>query len=396
MKRKMNRRKGRASALLLALVLAMGSGPSLAEVHGQTKAETENPQKTAAWETEWMVTEVPELVLPSRTVAVVGHEYNMYLENVINGYSDRCYVTVTIRPAVSGAHLLSDVLRITPGEEDIGSHQVRVSVRDKVTGQPTDEKVMTLEVIEDMPVTGKKVIYIGDSLTYAGIFPAEIQYHLSHGGLVSLGTRPLDVPIGDQLYHVDVEGRNGWSAEHYVTLDSRNGLENPFWDGTKFNFAYYMKRQNYPDVDVVCIGLGTNGGDTAQTYDGLTEMIRSIRKYSRDVLILIGLTTPPSTQDGCGNNNGLQSSQELKRRFLNMDRKMIALFENTEDPNLDIVELYFHLDTKHDFETILQPVSARNPRLVERQNENVHPSEYGYMHFADAYYNRMLYHFSRR
>jgi hypothetical protein len=275
--------------------------------------------------------------------------------------------------------------------DDIGTHTVTLTIYRKKDYFAVESKTLTLEVIANATVTAKKVIFIGDSLTNAGVYPAEIQYVMSNGGIVSVGTRTTACTIGGVSYTVNHEGRSGWAAYDYTrsVADYRTDVENPFWDGSKFSFSYYMQNSEVDVPDVVCIGLGTNGGING-VADVLT-MVQSIREYSATLPILVVLTAPPASQNGCGQHNGLQCAAELKNDFLSCCKNYINNYENQTDSYLDIIELYFELDTEYDFPTVTIPVSARNPQTMTVQNNNVHPSEYGYLHFADAYYNRILY-----
>lgn len=342
----------------------------------------------------------PRLVLPAETVAVVGHEWNLYADNVVQILGDSYYLHVAISPAIAKprAMMLDRNLRITPDESDIGDHTMTVTLRSKYDNSIAQTATMTLHVIADTSVTGKHVLFIGDSLTDAGIYPAEIQHNLSNGGIVSLGTRTDTVTIDGASLTVNHEGRAGWASYDYTRSVSnyRTDVDNAFWDGAAFNFGWYMEQQGYTELDAVCIGLGTNGlGKTETVCAALDEMIASIRQYSATVPILVALTAPPAKQDGCGINVGLQYSDDLKVLQIEMVEEYLRRYQGTSDANLDVIELYFHLDCENDFNTVTQSVSARNPAQIVRQNNNVHPSVYGYLHFADAYYNRLLYHLTK-
>lgn len=349
---------------------------------------------------------IPELILPTDTVAVVGHEWNMYFDNVFQVLTEGYDVMVSFTVIPEGSTIKTnswqfiDELRITPTVQDVGDYTIaiRLSNRKKRTGWVV-EKTMTLHVITDSALSNKKVIFIGDSLTNAGVYAAEIQHNLSNGGITSLGTRTATPTIDDVQLSVNHEGRAGWGAYDYTRTVTpyRTDVENAFWNPTKgaFDFSYYMQQQGYDGVDVVCIGLGTNGLEASDakvknTTDALQIMIDSIREYSPTVKILIALTPPPATQDGTGKHAHLQSAADLKRAEMMQVKKYLEMWQNTSDANLDVIELYFHIDRQRDFNTVTEAASFRNPEQVTRQNNNVHPSNYGYLKFADAYYNRIL------
>ena len=333
----------------------------------------------------------PKFVLPANSVAVVGHEWNCYFDNVIRGMDFEKYAVYVrgISGTVSSKKCFEKFLRIEPVAGDIGTHTVNMQIIDKKYCTVVDDATFTLHIIADDTLTGKKVMFIGDSLTNFGIYPAEVQFNLSNGGIESVGTRQRTVTIGGESYTVNHEGRAGWASYDYTrSVETyKTDVANPFWDGTQFSFSYYMANSGVSKPDVVCIGLGTNGG-TAGIADVLT-MVESIHDYDSSIPVLVALITPPASQNGCGYLTGIQSAAMLKSDFLTVNEAYIAEYEG--GTNTDIVELYFQFDREHDFPTEIIAVSARNPETMVVQANNVHPSDYGYLHFADAYYNKLLY-----
>lgn len=111
------------------------------------------------------------------------------------------------------------------------------------------------------------------------------------------------------------------------------------------------------------------------------------------MMVIVSAIAPPATQDGAGYNNGLQSAANIKNLFLNVDTDYITRY--ADKAHSDIATLYFNLDREYDFDTVNVPVSSRNPAQITIQSNNVHPSEYGYLKFADSYYNKILYHLTK-
>lgn len=337
-------------------------------------------------------TKKPHFVVPSTSVAVVGHEYNVFFESVIRGMNWEKY-SVKVNPAISvhNSHLYKRCFRFTPTSDDIGTHTLTMSIYENNGFTEIETVNITLKIIADTSVTGKKVLFIGDSLTDEGIYEAEIQYNMTNQGIISIGTRTSTCTIGSDTFTVNHEGRGGWGAYDYTrsTPHYKTDKDNPFWDGEKFNFSYYMANSGVDAPDVICIGLGTNGNISG--LNDVLEMVESIREYSTTIPIFVTLIAPPAYQDGVGFHNGLQCAQELKERFLQVNENYIENYDNNSSmPNVDIVELCFHIDRDNDFGTAEVDASARNPNKITIQTNNVHPSKYGYMHFADAYYNRIL------
>lgn len=339
---------------------------------------------------------VPEIILPAHSYAIVGHQWNLYYENLFRSLPDKYNVKFSFSRANASnqAKYLDDCLRFTPtsASQDLGNHTVTVTLQNRETGETAAEKSFTLTVIADTTLSGKKVIFIGDSLTDADIIPAEIQYNLSGEGITSIGTISNTATIGGQQYSVNDEGRSGWATYDYTrTVENyRTDKTNPFWDGSAFNFGWYIQQNGYSGINAVVIGLGTNGlSHQTEAVAAMDIMIQSIRAYSNDLPILISLITPPATQNGCGNHNGIQCAAEQKRKQLDLVKTYISKYDGKLS-NVYVAELYFNLDREHDFPTAEQAASSRNPTLVERQIDNVHPNEYGYLKMADVYYANLL------
>lgn len=336
---------------------------------------------------------IPKLVLPTESIAVIGHEWNMYYENVIYGLTDEYYVKCRCSSITSmNAHALSDCLRFTPSAGTAGDKTVTIEIHSKRTGALIDSGSFNLKVIADKTLTGKNVIFIGDSLTDDGVYPAEIQYNLSNNGITSLGTITETVNIEGNSYTISHEGRGGWSAGDYVTQARVSGVNNPFFNPVTetFDFSYYMTNAGFPSVDVVSIYLGTNADPTIDdTINYLDTMIESIHEYNPNVKILINTMHESAGQDGCGNHNQLQNAQEMRNDRLNKTSRILEEY-TTGHANVYPTTLYFNVDGEHDYATVVQPLSSRNPNTIVRQNNNVHPSVYGYLKFADVIYNKMI------
>lgn len=341
----------------------------------------------------------PEIILPSKAVAVENHEFNIYYDNVIICDNiDNYYVDCSISPSTfqnnEATIMLNECFRITPPIGSSGTYTVTINLCDKYNREVLVSNSITLKVIPDTEVSNKRVVFIGDSLTEAGVYPAEIQYNLSSGGIQSLGARSKTVYINGEAFTVNHEGRSGWSAYDYVTKYSDdNDYINSFWnpDTAKFDFSYYMSELGYSGVDIVCINLGTNSESISITCSAIDEMITSIHKYNSNIKILISLIPAGATQDGYGMRIGMQCSDSHKIAILNLVKEYIKRYDGVIN-NVDVTEVYFNLDRKLDFNVVEQAASARNPMIVVRQSNNVHPSIYGYLKFADVYYNNILYH----
>lgn len=338
----------------------------------------------------------PFIVVPKESIALVGHEWNMYFENVIGGYTDLYFAKARCTDADSmNGKLYEDVLRFTPSAGAVGDHTVYISIYSAVSGNLVTETTFTLHVLSDDTITGKKAIFIGDSLTDDGYYPCEIQGHLSNGGITSIGTRSDTREIDGDTITASNEGRGGWTSSNYMNDASVGGVDNAFFNPTTetFDFSYYMSQNSFSDVDVVSIYLGTNADSSFDvTLSNLDAMIDSIHKYSSSIKVIICLYHQVANQSGCGNHNGLQVSKEMSIDRMQKNQVLISRYENNPDyPNVHIAELNFSVDGNNDYAKVTQPLSARNPETIVRLNNNVHPNVYGYLKIADVLYNRIRY-----
>lgn len=339
-----------------------------------------------------------DVVLPSKVYGYVGGEFNIYNENVaFITQKDRYYVFWEIND-ISDYKVYSDRLELIPTTQMIGTHTITCFVKDKYNSITVYKKQITFEIIANQSVSNKKVLFIGDSLTNAGYYPHFIEY-LSNNGIQSIGTRETEVWSSfvegrkDIVHH---EGRGGWSAQDYTRTypNYRTNYDNPFWDGNKFDFGYYMSEQGYSRPDAVFLNLGTNEVEALdKQVEAIKIMINSIHDYDSTIPVFVHLITPPATQDGwayTGDGSSGYSDSNLFDMNARAERKRyIEEFDN-KITNVFISPAYFNLDRFNDYATVEEQLSQRNPKMVVRQANNVHPSRYGYYKLADVYYADLM------
>ena len=336
-----------------------------------------------------------DVTLPSKSYAYVGGEFNIYNENVaFITQKDRYYIFWSI-DNINDYRVYSDRLRILPTSDMIGTHEVTLQILDRFNNSVVYSKSFTLEIVANTPVTNKKVLFIGDSLTNAGYYPHFVEY-LSNNGIQSIGTRESEVWSSFVEGRKDIvrhEGRGGWSAMDYVRnyAEYRTDAPNPFWNETtgKFDFSYYISSQGYSRPDAVFINLGTNlVYFLAGTINATKEMITSIHAYDSTIPIFVSLIIPPATQEGRA-YSGHGDSHVFEKHARNQRKEYIKEFEN-KLANVDVSPVYFNLDRYYDFPTAEEPVSQRNPTIVVRQTDGTHPRRFGYYKMGDVYYADMM------
>lgn len=346
-----------------------------------------------------------EIFLNDEDIAVVGHEYNIYHYAACHGdkpYTDYdiavtlSYTNSSGGPSYQQAANYAECFRFTPTEAR--DYTLTYRVRDRMITKTIAEKAITLHVIEDTAVSGKNVLFIGDSFTAAAYWPAEIQHNLSGGGIRSVGTVSGTRTFGGVSLTVLHEGRSGWATWDYAGTSSsmrtkfesdKNVFRNPATD--KFDLGYYMDTYHAGvTLNAVCIFLGTNGlGAITSTTNGMTELLTRIREYDATIPILLHYTLQNVGQDYWStfypqHNNTQLYRQNLWREQYNYYKRLYAGMSNVY-----IVPVYENLDYDLDFPHKEVEASARNSTTISRVTDG-HPSNEGYLKMADVYYAYLL------
>ena len=131
-------------------------------------------------------------------------------------------------------------------------------------------------------------------------------------------------------------------------------------------------------------------GKREKSVKALETMIASIRESCPEVPVYVSLIAPPAGQDGVGTRLGVSGADQTRLDQQAMVQLYLENFQRPEE-RVDVFPLYFNLDRWYDYDTRETQVSSRNPARIIRQINNVHPSVYGYLKFADVYYATILY-----
>ncbi|MBO4548138.1 MAG: hypothetical protein J5758_02890, partial [Abditibacteriota bacterium] len=248
-----------------------------------------------------------------------------------------------------------------------------------------------VRVVEDTVKPEIKAIFIGDSLTHAAVYLAELQ-NLMGPALTLCGTRTDTRPDNTGTERViRHEGRSSWAYRDYGSSPEKAGMPNSFFDPeTKtFDFSYYMREHpEFRDVTDVFLLSGPNDAGDKNYMANLTRITDSIRGYSRSIRLHIMLPLP-NCRDGYG--WGVRNHYHylhFKNAMYDFCRDIIAAFGNAE--NTSIISVNANIDCRYDFPVTEVPVNSRNPGTVEVVNENVHPNQYGYYRMADMIYADIL------
>lgn len=372
--------------------------------------------------------ETPTIVCNPILYATVGHEFVLYYNNILRCMRPENFVVTTVLPSGSTLSSLEPeferCLKFTPTSANIGTHAVTIKVIDKSTWLTVAEKSVNIIISADSIRKNRKVMFIGDSLTYASTYGAEIA-NMSNNGIVSIGTIDHAITFNGATVHVKTEGRNGYASYDYVALQTAHSATNPFYNpnteysltldkkytsaigvltfdnsGTvsilkhHFDFAYYMANNGATvgTPDAVFINLGTNGGNgyaLSDVYVAFDAMIDRIHAYNANLPIFLHLFPPTSGAGNTSRASAVRNTRpELDSRVGYYDCIQILIDRYKDDNRITVVPVNTILDRLYDYKLETVPVSARNPiEVTIGQSDAVHPAKPGYLHMADAYYN---------
>ncbi|MDD2708958.1 MAG: SGNH/GDSL hydrolase family protein [Verrucomicrobiae bacterium] len=357
------------------------------------------------------------LSLPREIHAVPGVEMNVYFDNIVLAPNIRgCLFDVDCK---FGRHD-QDRWTYVPEDKDAGNFPLTVKVFD------TNERLLaeaTTTVYVPPKDAGKDqaltLLMVGDSLTAASVYPAELHRMLSmpeNPKVTFIGSHSgRGRPPGEGVpLH---EGYGGWA---WSTFCAKYDKKAPTPPGTSpFVFlkdgkpgldfkAYCDRKNNGKAPDYITVFLGTNdtfGAKDAtieQTIDKMFQyadtLIAEFRKVGPKTKIGIALVHPPcASQDGFGNNYKCgQTRWQYRKNQHRAVERLLEKFAGREKEGLFIIPLNVNLDCANNYPKEEKPVNARNPRKIMRDCNGVHPATEGYNQIADSFYCWLKYMLSRK
>ena len=349
------------------------------------------------------------LVLPPDVYATPGREANLYFDNAVLALDSRDYL---FDVDCAKGRQDEDRWRFTPTEQDLGDHALSLKVSD-AAGAVLAEGATTVHVA---PAAGSgapfTLLCVGDSLTHASVYPAELFSLFGPEHIKLIGTHHPIESLPPEVVH---EGYGGWQWQTFCTRwgeGDKPGAKSPFLrlEGEKpvLDFQAYCDAQNGgvgPDFITVFLGWNdifraTDGDveaivDTVFGYaDTLLAEFRRVRPDTQIGLLL--LTPPAATQDAFGSNYGCgQTRWQARRNQHRLVERMMEKFGGREGENLWLVPAHLNLDTVSNYPTAAEPANARSEKQVTRLANGVHPSAEGYRQIADTIYAWLSYRLSR-
>ena len=179
--------------------------------------------------------------------------------------------------------------------------------------------------------------------------------------------------------------------DYCTKAQSSSGVANAFWDGSKFNFSYYMEEHSeFNDVTDVFILSGPNdSGRSAELYSTYyQEIIDSIREYSESIRIHCLMPVTCNCLGYAWGKRNYNGGEEYRYKMFSFGETVIELCENNED--CFAIPTHVNFDRIYDFPTTEVAANDRTPTLVEVYDDNVHPNQYGYFCMADMVFGNIV------
>lgn len=316
-----------------------------------------------------------------------GHEFNLYFDaiSVCKRPADIYYKVTSPTLTAPVIKHFDECIRITPTDAQIGTHTINVEMRKITTGEVVVSGSTTVNVRADAVLASPlKVMFLGDSLTESGAMITAIKDGFGEN-ITLYGTQGTD-----PYKH---EGRSAWSANDYLTLASKGGRTNPFFNAStsRFDFAHYMANNpGFADVQVVNVFLGRNDGYTATAASRIKTIVDSIKAFNSNIVVTVMMGYHTADTNG-GAGAQFQNTWDYRNGTFVINGALRSTFGGQESSRIYLVPQYVNLDTHWDYPHTMEQVSARNTDTVYRVTDNVHPNDFGLQKFADVWYSYMQY-----
>lgn len=298
-------------------------------------------------------------ILPETIYAVVGHEINIYFENILNVPQKDVFIDVACE---IGKH---EEKRWTTTPEEVGTYPITISVY--------KDYELVNQVVSSIVVSGSGVG--GDNRNALIIGDSTINNQYMLNSLVDkIETDNLELTLYGTRGSGSVrhEGRGGWTASDYRSdKEYSNPVSpNPFYNSAvqDFDFNFYMENQSYPTLDYVGICLGINDtfhfnsdetvlNEIPNILGNLDHMINSIKTYNPDIKVGVFVTIPPNTsQDAFAEAYGNGQTQwRYKRNNAIWIDELVKHYDKRKTEGIYLVPDNNNIDTKTGFRDGVHP-----------------------------------------
>lgn len=322
-----------------------------------------------------VVTEIMEkdFVIPSTIPCIGNYENNVFYDNILLNTSIDKVERISIANSIGGLfNRYLDKWRIFTTPQTI-TQTFTVNLNNtKDTNINKQSRIIVMDKNTTGVNTSKKVMFIGDSLTNAGVYEEELLniFNNDVSSITLYGTRGI-APV----LH---EGRGGWTAKNYCQNASVNDVTNPFYNNG-FDFNHYMENNpNFNDVDYVFINLGTNdmannNNDTITYYQ---EMVNSIKEFNSNIVVFIGLCPPLSNE---------VDDFQFKNKRIELAKLLLTNYDNKQNEKIIIAPYVLNFDASG-FPSETLTSNRYVDGTLKHITDNTHPLNSQYYRMADTSY----------
>lgn len=334
------------------------------------------------------------LTVPEEFHAVPGMEMGIYFDNIV----------LTKTPLIYRFSVTCDIgnqeprrWAVVPTAAQVGEHPVVVRVADEDGALIEQARTLLNVVPRDAGARSDvSLLFVGDSLTHATVYPQEVARLLSLPDNPSWQMLGTHAPKGTDA-GVLHEGYGGWTWERFASKYE------PSPDGTYRNRSspfvflgdngkpaldvgrYFREKTDGKRPDTIIVLLGINDCFSAdpddprnidqridQMFGFAKKLIAAFRNTAPDAEIGICLTPPPNARDAAfeANYKGRYSRWGWKRIQHRLVERQLQLFSGREDEQLFVIPIELYLD----------PVDGYPA------NNGVHPNATGYKQIGASIY----------
>lgn len=261
--------------------------------------------------------------------------------------------------------------------------------------ETTKSSSVPIKVVSSTISGNKKVLCIGDSLTYGGKYLAQYRQlykddvlNIDFVGTIGQGTDASPLR----------EGRSQWNTKAYCTQSSFAGATNAFINPStnKFDFPYYCSHNNI-NPDIVCIFLGTNeltvqvSGSyptLAESEQYYAEMIASIREYSATIPIVVWWCPIPCQINGGG---GVTMGKKNRMDVGDMLRRNYVTISGTEYVSVNGVYILPIYAIISDSDYTINDIVLSDAETVKSCADSLHLTDVGHKKIAIALHGMLKY-----
>ena len=369
------------------------------------------------------------LTMPSKIYAVVGHETNVYFDNVIRTYARGTYVNTPINLyefTVTCANGIQQVERWTYTPTALQTGSIPWSITVALNGQTlaTASSTLVTSAAKAGGSVSRKVLVIGDSTSDIGStwIPELVNLCNYNCTAPTLGGGADNLTITPIGTHSNTSADSGgtsrtWLAEGYAGATTAWHMgtaplsTSPFVFSNAFNFGTYLSHNSLTmsSKDWVILNLGINdtvasvnpnwpwtvrqdvGNNPGPAYmiSNYNAMIASIQAAVPGIRIGITVIIPPSAfQDSFNSYYTAGLTQALYRRNRDLFvEQLIATFDNQQSNGIYLCPINLGIDTVNSMITTTAAPNARSSATVTRGYHPVHPASPGYYQIADVVYS---------